>query len=68
MANESAVWDITLHKECPNCGDYFDIIRVMDDFWTDARFGPCESNTPATTGVEVECPNCEHEFKVDLEY
>ncbi|WP_426750470.1 hypothetical protein [Enterobacter cloacae complex sp. 418I7] len=68
MANHSAAWGITLHTECPECGEYFDIIRVQDDFWTDARFGVCEHDTPATTGVEVECPECEHEFKVDFDY
>ncbi|NCH77930.1 hypothetical protein [Cronobacter sakazakii] len=68
MANHSAVWNITLHTECPKCDEYFDIINAQDDFWMDARFGCYEHDTPATTGVEVECPECGHEFKVDFEY
>lgn len=67
MANHSAVWRVTLHTECPKCDEYFDI-SAQDDFWVDARFGCCEHGTPATTGVEVECPECGHEFKVDFEY
>ncbi|ELY4158077.1 hypothetical protein SMZ39_002018 [Cronobacter turicensis] len=68
MANHSAVWYINLHTECPACEEYFDIIKSQEDFWVDARFGCCEHDTPATTGVEVQCPECGHEFKVDFEY
>jgi hypothetical protein len=25
MANHSATWSITLHTECPECGEYLDI-------------------------------------------
>lgn len=68
MANVSAVWGITLHTECPACKAYFDVITAQDDFWVDARFGACEHATKATTDVEVECPECGHEFKVDFDY
>ncbi|MBA3175164.1 hypothetical protein CBX59_001775 [Salmonella enterica] len=68
MANQEACWDINLYTECPECGEYFDIIRYQDDFWTDARFGVCEHDTSATTGYEVECPECKHEFKCDFAY
>ncbi|WP_144814097.1 hypothetical protein [Enterobacter sp. DE0047] len=68
MANQEAVWDITLHTECPSCEEYFDIIKSQDDFWVDARFGACEHSTKATIGVDVECPECGHEFKVDFSY
>jgi rRNA maturation protein Nop10 len=32
MANQRAEWAITLHTECPECGEYFDIIHHQDDF------------------------------------
>ncbi|ECD6619164.1 TPA: hypothetical protein G8M64_004631 [Salmonella enterica] len=68
MANQKAIWAITLHTECPKCREYFDIIHHNDDFWVDANFDTCEQDTPATTDVEVVCPECGHEFECDFAY
>ncbi|MCG7367370.1 hypothetical protein MHZ90_14700 [Pantoea sp. ACRSH] len=69
MSKIYANWSISLDTECPKCEEYFDLIEQDDDFWIDGgRAGVCEHDTPRTTDVEVECPSCEHKFKVDFCY
>lgn len=62
-----ATWSLSLDCECPACKEDVDLLRA--DFW-DGResMQACEHNTEASRDVEVLCPECGHEFKVDLEY
>lgn len=67
MENIKALWSIELMCECPNCLCDFDLVKCHDDFWVDGC-QPIEHGTAKTKNVEVECPICSLEFKVDYEY
>jgi ribosomal protein S27E len=63
-----ATWSIRLDTECPACKEDIDLLSA-DSFWEcNEKLMPIEHNTPRSTGMEVGCPKCGHEFKVDLEY
>lgn len=69
MSKNYADWSISLHATCPECEEYFDLIEQDDDFWIDGgRAGVCETDTPRTIDVDVECPSCKHKFKVDFQH
>lgn len=67
MTKPVATWSLSLNCDCPACDEYVDLMD-MDDFWCDRNLQACESGTPKSRNVEVICPECRHEFKVDLEY
>lgn len=62
-----ATWSISLDTECPGCKEYVDLLRYSD-FWDGRGLEVCEHNTERSEDVEVVCPECNHEFTVDLEY
>lgn len=62
-----ATWNLSLNCDCPSCNEHVDLLDYCD-FWDSRHFEPCENGTANTRGVEVICPECEHEFVVDLEY
>ena len=62
-----AVWDLSLDCQCPECLEDVDLIEDPN-FFLDTGLYPCENGTERSIGVEVMCPYCGHEFKVDLEY
>lgn len=65
--NPTAIWNLSLNVDCPQCGEY---VNLLDDpdFFDGRELEPCETRTEHSRDVEVQCPNCEHEFVVDLEY
>jgi ssDNA-binding Zn-finger/Zn-ribbon topoisomerase 1 len=63
-----AVWVIELRTDCPACDEYFDLVESNYDWFVEGAFEICEHATDRTKGVDVECPNCGHEFQVDFEY
>lgn len=63
----TATWHVCLDAECPKCGECFDMLDIPE-FLQDRQLTFCENNTPKSRGVEVSCPECDHEFEVDLEY
>ena len=67
MSKNHATWSISLDVECPSCEHYFDMLEG-DDFWHNNQLKPIEHGTEASRDVEATCPECEHEFLVDLEY
>jgi hypothetical protein len=48
---------IDLWCECPKCEEWINFLDY-----------PAEIGTENSKNVEVVCPECEHEFKVDCEY
>ena len=66
MGKVTAIWSLELICECPKCLHDFDLVQD-DNFWVDGC-EPIEHGTSRTKDVEVECPNCSHEFLVDYEY
>lgn len=62
-----AVWSLSLDFECPNCKDSVDLLDYPD-FWDGRDLGVCENSTEKSRNVSVQCPECDHEFVVDLEY
>lgn len=62
-----ATWHVCLDAECPKCGECFDMLDIPD-FWDGKKLEIGEHNTVNSRGVEVTCPECDHEFEVDLEY
>ena len=66
--NIDATWSVSLDCECPDCGQD---VNLLDDpdFW-DGRstLDVCEHGTLHSRDVEVSCPKCRWEFRVDLVY
>lgn len=63
----TATWRIELRCDCPNCGKWVDLLDAPD-FWDGRHLDIGENCTERSEDVEVMCPECDHEFKVDLEY
>jgi hypothetical protein len=68
MANVTANWSIEINTICPKCENYFDIIGADCEFWIDQHFELAEHGTENSKDIETTCPDCKHEFLVDLEY
>lgn len=66
MSQLKAYWSISLSVECPSCGHEWDETN-NPDFWGNA-IEPCEHGTKASKNFDFTCPECEEEFKADLEY
>lgn len=67
MANNEAVWTVSLNVDCPNCKEWVDILDDPDFF--DCRdLDIAEHGTERSIDVTVYCPECGHEFEVDLTY
>lgn len=65
----TATWTLSLTCECPHCKEWVDLLDYPD-FW-DAHSGSldvCEHGTKRSNGVEVTCPQCNHDFKINCEY
>jgi hypothetical protein len=65
MADVKATWTVKLDCECPKCGEIFDLTDDPDFYHT---YECAEHDTEGTRDVDVVCPKCKHEFKVDFEY
>jgi len=63
----TATWRISLDCNCPGCGKDVDLLDDSD-FWDGRHLEPCETRTERSRNVWVVCPECGHEFHVDLEY
>ncbi len=63
----TALWWISLFCDCPSCEVSVDLLEDAD-FWDGRNLDIGEHGTERSRGVEVVCPDCDHEFKVDLEY
>jgi hypothetical protein len=66
-ANPIATWSISLDVFCPACKEDVDLLD-REDFWEVRKLSACETHTERSRDVEVVCPKCHHEFKVDLEF
>lgn len=62
-----ACWSISLDVECPGCEQDVNLLNYPD-FWDGRRLEICETRTDRSRNVEVRCPECDHDFLVDLEY
>ena len=69
MSDTIASWNVSLDCECPKCKESVNLLDYAD-FWDSRskRIEIGESKTPATTDMEVICPECGYEFTVDCEY
>lgn len=65
--NVIATWSLSLDCECPNCKEYVDLLDYTD-FWGGRTLEPCEHGTENSKDVDVTCPECHHEFLVNLSY
>ncbi len=63
----TATWSISLDCDCPECGEYVDLLDYPD-FWEMTGVDPVEHGTDDTRNLEVICPKCRAEFLVDCEY
>lgn len=59
----TAAWTVELNCECPKCGKWVDLL-TYPDFWDGRNLEIPERRT----GLDVSCPECDHEFEVDTEY
>ena len=67
MSVIKAGWTIELNAQCPGCGRDVDLL-CSDSFMEGMPFDLAEHGTERSKDVTVHCPECGHEFKVDLEY
>lgn len=67
MPAVTAEWTIELNCDCQGCGLRVDLLDYAD-FWDARRLGVGEHNTERSTGMDVVCPECYHEFTVDCQY
>lgn len=67
MSNPTATWSIHLFSKCPGCKKNIDLLD-HNEFFDGRLFTVGEYGTNWTSGVDVECPGCGHEYKVDFEY
>lgn len=67
IESTKASWSVTLDTECPSCSEDVDLLEYSD-FWDHAEFDIAEHGTERTKGVEVTCPECGDDFKVDFQY
>lgn len=67
MSDNKASWTVELNTDCPNCKEHVNLLDYVD-FWDGRRLEIAEHGTERSTDVEVVCPECGHEFTVDLEY
>jgi C4-type Zn-finger protein len=58
-----ATWTIELHADCPSCKEYVDLLLYVD-FWDGRNLQVGENKE----NQEVVCPECGHEFAVDVVY
>jgi len=65
--NTIATWTVELNCDCPGCKEWVNLLNYPD-FFDGSTLKIAEHGTPKTTGMEVVCPECGHEFLVDLEY
>ena len=63
VANTPAFWSVELNCECPKCGEYVNLLDAPD-FWEDRTLDIPEHGTENSNNLEVQCPVCDHEFKV----
>ena len=68
MSSVKATWDIELNCECPSCEKYVDLCDHCEFWHNHPAVEVCEHGTALTEDMEVVCPHCGHEFKVDCEY
>jgi uncharacterized protein (DUF983 family) len=67
MTNVTAIWTVELNCTCPACNELVDLLDYPD-FWDGRKLDIAENGTDRSRGVEVLCPECDHEFTVDCEY
>lgn len=63
----TATWWVSLDTTCPHCNADVNLLDYAD-FWDGRRFTVPEHGTDRTKGVDVNCPECMTDFKVDLDY
>lgn len=54
-------WSIRLDTCCPSCDEDFDVIAAHHDFI--AEQDGCRSGI-----THMECPECGHEFQIEMEF
>ena len=64
-----ATWIVELNADCPNCKEYVNLLDYLE-FWDEKYFqlNIAENGTDRSKDVNVVCPECNHDFTVDLEY
>lgn len=67
MSSVDATWTVELNCECPNCKEHVNLLDYAD-FWDGRKLEVPEHGTERSKGVEVICPECDHEFEVDCHY
>ncbi len=64
----TATWSVSLDCECPACEKYVDLLTAPD-FWDGkSNLQIPEHGTPRAKALEVQCPECAHEFVVRCDY
>lgn len=67
MSDIKAAWRVGIDVLCPQCDEVVDLTDA-EDFWCDRPLNLAEHGTTRTIDMEVVCPECGHEFEVDLEW
>lgn len=67
VSRPTAWWSVELNCDCPACKEHVDLLD-FPDFWDGRRLDIPEHDTERSTAVNVTCPECRHDFEVDLAY
>ena len=63
-----ATWSIALNCDCPACKEFVNLLDYADFWDCHTHLKIAEHGTERSRNVEVNCPDCGHDFIVDLEY
>ena len=67
MSEIKATWIVQLNCECPGCKKQVNLLDYADFFeWCEVVIA--EHDTDNSQNMLVVCPECYHEFQVDLDY
>ncbi|WP_022959722.1 hypothetical protein [Spongiibacter tropicus] len=67
VSRPTAWWTVELNCDCPDCKAHVDLLDYPD-FWDGRQLDIPEHDTERSTATEVVCPECGHDFEVDLAY
>lgn len=58
-----AQWEVELNCYCPECNQFVNLLEAAD-FWDGRKLDIPEHDTEYSNNLEVNCPECNHDFEV----
>ena len=64
----TATWSVELNADCPKCEKFVNLLDYADFWEWHSKIEIGEHGTDRSSDVKVNCPECGHEWEVDLGY